>query len=190
MDTEKIQEITGDLYMNENRIKGLRNLQAANDAVTKIYMNKQIEYKTNDLEDKIHALQQLLDGTKPLSSNLDMGNNKIINAAHPRNPEDDFENERHMVTAEFLYDYINIVDRKFLKANEDNILDGRLNMKQHKTIDLADPLDNYDAVTKRYVSSRIQALVEGDVEMRISIGILERQQQTFQYLVTQFLNRQ
>ena len=45
-----------------------------------------------------------------------------------------------------------------MKANEDNVLNGRLNMQQHKMINLADPVNSYDAVNLRYVSSRIQAL--------------------------------
>ena len=86
--------------MNENRIEELRNPLNTNDAVSKGYMNKQIEYKTKDMEDRIQALQQLIDGNKSLS-NLDMGNNRTINAAHPRNPEDDSEYECDMVTVKF-----------------------------------------------------------------------------------------
>ena len=90
-------------------------------------------------------LQQLLDGTMPLSSNLGMSNNRIINAAHPRNPPHYAEYENDVVTAKFLYDYIKIADKTFLKANEDNVLDGRLNMQQHRIIDLAVPVNSYDA---------------------------------------------
>ena len=72
-----------------------------------------------------------------------------------------------------MYDYINIADRNFLKANEDHILNDRLIMKQHKIIYLA---DNNDAFTKRYVSSRIQAFVDADIEMRSRIDRSERHQ--------------
>ena len=41
-----------DIDMNENRIKELRNPWDAHDAVNKRYMNKRIEYKTKDLENK------------------------------------------------------------------------------------------------------------------------------------------
>ena len=58
--------------MNENRIKELRSPQDGNDAVNKRYMNKHIEFKTKDLENKINKSQQLLDGTKPMASKLDM----------------------------------------------------------------------------------------------------------------------
>ena len=65
--------ITDDLEMNENRIKELRSPQDGNDAVNKRYMNKHIELKTKDLENKINKSQQLFDGTKPMASKLDMG---------------------------------------------------------------------------------------------------------------------
>ena len=35
--------------------------------------------------------------------------------------------------------------KTFLKANEDNVLGGRLNMQQHRKIYLADPVNSYDA---------------------------------------------
>ena len=99
-------EIMEDLDMNENRIRDLRNPRDANDAVNKKYMNKRIEYKTKDLENKlteiqtqITNIQQQLDGTKPFTSDLDMGNNRIINVGHPRNPEHKIEHENDAVTA-------------------------------------------------------------------------------------------
>ena len=89
-----------------------------------------------------------------------MGNNRIINVAHPRDPKQNPEHEHDVVTAKVMYDYIKLADGKFLKANEDNVLDGRLNMQQHKIINLADPVSSYDAVNLRYLSSRIQALTD------------------------------
>ena len=72
-------------------------------------MNKRIEYKTKHLENKLTAIQtqitnikQQLNGTKP--SDLDMGNNRIINVGHPRNPEHNIEHENDAVTAKFIYD--------------------------------------------------------------------------------------
>ena len=119
-------EIMEDLDMNENRIRDLRNPRDANDAVNKKNMNKRIEYKTKDLENKLTAIQtqitniqQQLDGTKPFTSDLDMGNNRIINVDHPRNPEHNIEHENDAVTAKFLYDYAKIADKKFMKTNED-----------------------------------------------------------------------
>ena len=166
--------VTDDLDMNENRIKELRNPQDGNDAVNKRYMNKRIEYKTKDLENKINKLQQLLDGTKPMTSKLDMGKNKIINVAQPGNPEHDVKYENDIVTSKYLYEYVKIADKRFLKANEDNVLDGKLDMNQHKIVGLSDPVDSDDAATKRYVSSRFQALIDEINQIRSRIDRFER----------------
>ena len=64
-------------------------------------------------------------------------------------------------------------DRKYLKANEDNVLDGRLDMKKHRIIGLSDPLQEDGAVTRRYISSRIQALVDENSVLRRRIDRLE-----------------
>ena len=65
------------------------------------------------IENRLTDLLQLLDGTMPMSSKLDMGNNRIINAAHPRNPPHYAEYENDVVTAKFLYDYVKIADKTF-----------------------------------------------------------------------------
>ena len=140
--------ITDDFDMDENRIKELRSPQDKNDAVNKRYMNKGIEYKTKDLENKINKLQQLLDGTKPMTSKLDMGKNLIINVAHLGNPEHDVKYENDVVTAKYLYEYVKIADERLLKANEENLLDGKLDMNQHKIVGHSDPVDSDDAVAK------------------------------------------
>ena len=159
--------ISSDLDMDRNRIIDLRNPQDALDAVNKKYLNRRIDFKTWELENKLTTLETKIaafDSTKPFTSDLNMGNNRIINVAHPGNPANNPEHERDAVTAKFMYDYINIADRKFLKANEDNVLDGRLNMKQHRIVELADPVNSYYAVNLRYLSSRIQALTDENTD--------------------------
>ena len=66
-----------------------------------------------------------------------------------------------------------LTKKKKKKANEDNVLGGRLSMQQHSIIDLADPVNSCDAVNQRYVSSRIQALVDESTEIRSRINRLE-----------------
>ena len=175
----------------------------------------------HNLQNQILALQDVIYGTEALHSDLNLGNNRIINIEHPRNPQDNPAYERDVVTAKYLYDYVKIADKKFisrsdakafltneesesflgkeeadkkflskndaeayltreeadkkyLKANEDNVLDGRLDMKEHRIIGLADPVQEDGAVTRRYLSSRTQALVDGDSELRRRIDRLER----------------
>ena len=47
-------------------------------------------------------------------------------------------------------------------------------MNQHKIIVFSDPVDSDDAVTKRYVSSRFQALIDETIQIRSRIDRLER----------------
>ena len=77
-----------------------------------------------------------------------MGNNRIINVGHPRNPEHNIEHENDAVTANFLYDYAKII----MKTNED------INMQKHRIKGLGNPLEIDDAVTLQYVASRIEGL--------------------------------
>ena len=144
-DSGDLLVITDDLDMDGNRIKELRNPADTFDAVNKRYVKKRIEYKTKDLEDMINTLKSIVDKqsnpiNEAMMSDLDMGNNRIINVAHPRIPNEYSAYERDVVTSKFFYDYIDTADRKFLKVHEDNVLDGKLDMKQHKIIGLADPV--------------------------------------------------
>ena len=50
------------------------------------------------------------------------------------------------------------VDQNYMRRDRDGSLDGRLNMSNHRISGLADPTDADDAVTRRYVASRFQAL--------------------------------
>ena len=157
-----------DFDMNENRNKDLRIPRDANDVVNKRYMNKRIEYKTKDLENKLIAIQtqitniqQQLDGTKLFTSDLDMGNNRIINVGHPRNPEHNIKHENDAVTAKFVYDYAKIADKKFMKTNED------IDMQKHRIKGLDNPLEIDDAVTLQYVASRIERLT-AEIEAEVS----------------------
>ena len=68
--------ISGALDMDRNRIIDLRNPQDALDAVNKKYLNRRIEFKTRDLENKHTTLETKIaafDGTEPFTSDLNMG---------------------------------------------------------------------------------------------------------------------
>ena len=51
-----------------------------------------------------------------------------------------------------------IVDQNYMRRDRDGSLDGRLDMSNHRISGLVDPTDADDAVTRRYVASRFQAL--------------------------------
>ena len=50
------------------------------------------------------------------------------------------------------------VDQNYMRRDKNGSLDGRLNMSNHRISGLADPTDADDAVTRRFVASRFQAL--------------------------------
>ena len=50
------------------------------------------------------------------------------------------------------------VDQNYIRRDKNGSLDGRLDMSNHRISGLADPTDADDAVTRRYVASRFQAL--------------------------------
>ena len=50
------------------------------------------------------------------------------------------------------------VDHNYIRMDRDGLLDGRLDMANHRISGLADPTDADDAVTRRDVASRFQAL--------------------------------
>ena len=52
--------------------------------------------------------------------------------------------------------------------DRDDSLDGRLDMSNHRISGLADPTDANDAVTRRYVASRFQALSDAVQDNKVT----------------------
>ena len=92
-----------------------------------------------------------------MTTKLDMGGYRILNVAYPREPR---EYESDLVTSKILYDYMSRFEQNYMRRDRDGSLDGRLNMSNHRISGLADPTDADDAITRRYVASRFQALSE------------------------------
>ena len=88
-------------------------------------------------------------------TNLDMGGYRILNVAHPSDPR---KYESDLVTSKILYDYMSQIDQNYMRRDRDGSLDRRLDMSNHRISGLVDPTDVDDAVTRRYVASRFQAL--------------------------------
>ena len=113
-----------------------------------------------DSENKIVKLQRVVGGEAPMTTNLDMGGYRILNVANPRDPSKLKNFESDLVTAKILYDYMSQVDQNYMRKDRDGSLDGRLDMSNHRISGLADPTDADEAVTRRYVASRFQALTD------------------------------
>ena len=110
-----------------------------------------------DNKNEIEKLQRVVGGKAPMTTNLDMGGYRILNIADPR---DRREYESDLVTTKILYDYMSRVEQNYMRRDRDGSLDARLNMSNHRISGLADPTAVDDAVTRRYVASRFQALSE------------------------------
>ena len=65
------------------------------------------------------------------------------------------------------------VDQNYMRKDRDGSLDGRLNMSNHRVSGLADPTDADDAVTRRYVASRFQALSDEVQGNKRKLGALQ-----------------
>ena len=59
------------------------------------------------------------------------------------------------------------------RGDRDGSFDGRLNMSNHRISGLADPTDADDAVTRRYVASRFQALSDEVQGNKSKLGALQ-----------------
>ena len=114
----------------------------------------------------------MVGGPAPMTTNLDIGGYRILNVAHPRDPSKK-EYESDLVTAKILYDYMFKVDQNYMRKDRDGSLDGRLDMSNHRISGLADPTDADDAVTRRYVASRFQALSDEVQDKKSKLDALQ-----------------
>ena len=134
-----------------------------NDLVSLIVENK----------NEIVKLQRVVGGKAPMTTNLDMGGYRKLNVAHPRDPRKKKEYSSDLVTAKTLNDYTAIVEQNYMRRDRDGSLDGRLGMSNHRISGLADPTDADDAVTRRYVASRFQALSDEVQDKKSKLGALQ-----------------
>ena len=109
-------------------------------------------------ENEILKLRRVVSGEAPVTTNLDMGGYRILNVAEPRDPSKKKDFESDLVTPKTLYDYMARVDQNYMRRDRDGPLNGRLNMSNHRISGLADSTDADEAVTRRYVALRFQAL--------------------------------
>ena len=84
-----------------------------------------------------------LDGTRTMTGNLDMNNNRVYNLPNPTGPE-------QPVTLTFG-------DQTYLRVNGTNSMTQPLNMNNKKIINLQTPVINTDAATKKYVDDKINS---------------------------------
>ena len=133
-------------------------------------MNNDFVFLIVKNKNEIVKLQRGVGGKASMTMNLDIGGYRILNVTHPRDPsKKDFESD--LVTAKILCDYMFKVDKNYIRR--DSSLDGRLDMSNHRKSGLADPTDADDAVTRRYVASRFQALSDEVQDKKSKLDALQ-----------------
>ena len=65
------------------------------------------------------------------------------------------------------------VEHNYMRRDRDGSLDGRLDMSNHRISGLADPIDADDAVTSRYVASRLQTLIDEVQDKKSKLDALQ-----------------
>ena len=74
-----------------------------------------------------------------------------------------------------------------MKIEGISALNGRLHTSQHRISDLAEPVENGDAVTKRYIVARFQGLTDIISEMQPVKNIVEAYNKIFGVIDNQLL---
>ena len=131
-----------------------------NDLVSLIVENK----------NEIVTLRRVVGGKAPMITNLDMGGYRILNVAHPGGPR---KYESVLVTSKILYDYMSQVDQNYMRRDRGGSLDGRLDISNHRISGLADPTNADDGVTRRYITSRFQALSDEVQDKKSKLDALQ-----------------
>ena len=116
--------------------KKLRNVGAPNtDAATKKY----VDDNSSGSVDTSSFLK--LDGTRKMTGNLDMDNNRIYNLPAPASPKQPTP--------------LSFTDLKYLHVGGTNKMTNNLNMDNKKIINLRIPTNDTDGATKKYVDDSI-----------------------------------
>ena len=81
----------------------IASIQQNKDEINKLKSDTSQPDINNNIQRQVLALQDVIYGSEALESDLNMGNNRITNLAHPRNPKDSTDHERDSVTAGYFY---------------------------------------------------------------------------------------
>ena len=124
--------MTGNLNLRSKKIVGLSTPTSNTDASTKKYVDDTVA--ANKVNDSSFFK---LDGSKKMSGNIDMNNNRILNLPMP--------NGNNQPTT-LIY-----ANSNYLRINGIIPMFGDLNMNSNKIKNVKTPTDNSDAATKKYV---------------------------------------
>ena len=125
------QQMTGDVNMNNKKIKNLSSPTANSDAATKKYVD----------DSKVDGSVFLkLDGTRQMTGDLNMNNNQIFNIPNPTGSKQPIP--------------LAYGDLAYLHVDGSNMMTNHMNMNNKKITHLQTPTNNTDAATKKYVDDK------------------------------------
>ena len=125
------QPMTGDVNMNNKKIKNLSSPTVNGDAATKKYVD----------DSKVDGSVFLkIDGTRSMTGNLNMNNNRIFNIPNPTGPKQ---------PTPLAY-----TDLAYLHVDGSNKMTNHMNMNNKKITHLQAPTNDTDAATKKYVDNK------------------------------------
>ena len=125
------QPMTGDVNMNNKKIKNLSSPTVNGEAANKKYVD----------DSKVDGSVFLkLDGTRAMTGNLNMNNNRIYNIPNPTGIKQPIP--------------LAYGDLAYLHVNGSNMMTNHMNMNNKKITNLQTPTNNTDAATKKYVDDK------------------------------------
>ena len=127
-------------------IENLKSPTAADHATSKVYVDNKVDSKaeTSDLDDYLK-----LDGTKALTGNLNMNNNRILRLPDPQLADEP-------VTRKFLTQTNTLFYNIFLDLDGNAQMRGNIKMNDHRITGLTNPPNADDEATnKKYVNDII-----------------------------------
>ena len=131
-----------DLNMNNHLIQNVKDPVNLDDGVNKKYVDDEItKIQPTDTSPFLK-----LDGTRPMTGNLDMDNHLIQKAGEPFKSDD-------VATKNYVDTEIGFISIPFLKLDGTRPMTGNLNMDGHKISNLKMPEFYTDAANKQYIDT-------------------------------------
>ena len=128
-----------DLNMNNHLIQNVKDPINADNGVNKKYVDDKVNTKANisDLGDYFK-----LDGSKSMTGNINMNNNRILSLPSPIQDSEATNKE--------------YISKNYLDIHGDNHMDGNIRMNGNRILGLSEmPKNNYEAPNKIYVDNSI-----------------------------------
>ena len=134
-----------DLNMNNHHISNLKFPSNPDHACNKDYLDTELNHKVNRNELRDYMK---LDGSKSMTGNLNMDNNRLTNLPSPYLSTEP-------ATKDYVTTVMNHLPSLFLDRQGKSSMLGNLNMNNHKISNVKTPSNDDESTNKKYVDSQI-----------------------------------